>query len=242
MNAFAGQALAAGEDGRVESMSGFTETINYDQQSAKAELNFAQPTFGGQQQNTEVNGDKAWNIGPNGPVPQLATAEGAAAAYLADPARIREGRMLAAGDAALSGTEAAPVISFTALGKYKLNGTIDAQNMVTKDRDQAPDPVLGDAEVVATFSDYKDIGGVKFPAKIMITEGGFPSWDFNVAKVTPNAPADLPGARPVQVRDDPAGPDCQHQDGRRRLAPGRRLAPQRRRRVQGLHRGGGSAA
>ena len=69
MSAFVGQALLAGEPWPVRELSSFTETINYDQKSARAELNFAQPTFGGQQQNTEVNGDKAWNVGPNGPVP-----------------------------------------------------------------------------------------------------------------------------------------------------------------------------
>src|SRR4029453_18520801 len=75
MNAFVGQALAAGEPWPVRELSSFTQTINYDQKSAKVDLAFAQPTFGGQQQNTVVNGDKAWNVGPNGPTPQAAAAE-----------------------------------------------------------------------------------------------------------------------------------------------------------------------
>src|SRR6476619_6560315 len=74
MNAFVGQALTAGEAWPRRDLSGFTQTINYDQRSARSELNFAQPTFGGQQQNTQVNGEKAWNMAPNGPVPQPATA------------------------------------------------------------------------------------------------------------------------------------------------------------------------
>src|SRR2546425_10436145 len=53
MSAFVGQALLAGEAWPVRELSSFTETVNYDQRSAKAELTFAQPTFGGQQQNTE---------------------------------------------------------------------------------------------------------------------------------------------------------------------------------------------
>jgi glyoxylase-like metal-dependent hydrolase (beta-lactamase superfamily II) len=58
--------------------------------------------------------------------------------------------------------------------------------------------VLGDTDVVATFSDYKDYGGTKFPSKIVITEGGFPSWEMNVTSVTPNAPLDLPVPDAVQ--------------------------------------------
>ena len=241
MSAFVGQALTAGEPWPARELSSFTETINYDQKSAQAELNFAQPTFGGQQQNTEVNGDKAWNVGPNGPVPQLATAEARQLLiWLTPHGFVKAG--LAATDATLSGTETAPVISFTTMGKYKLVGTLDAQNMVTKIETKRPDTVLGDAEVVATFSDYKDFGGVKFPAKIAISDGGFPSWEFNTTKVTPNAPADLPVPEAVQAATIPPVQVDQHQDGRRRVAPGRRLAPQRRRRVQGLHRDRGSAA
>jgi glyoxylase-like metal-dependent hydrolase (beta-lactamase superfamily II) len=51
---------------------------------------------------------------------------------------------------------------------------------------------------VATFSDYKDYGGTKFPSKVVITEGGFPSWEMNVTSVTPNAPLDLPVPDAVQ--------------------------------------------
>ena len=191
MSAFVGQALTAGEAWPVRELSGFTETINYEQKSAKVDLNFAQPTFGGQQQNTAVNGDKAWNVGPNGPAPQLAAAEQRQLMiWLTPHGFVKAG--LAASDATLSGSETAPVVSFTTMGKYKLVGTFDSQNLLTKIETQRPDPVLGDAEVVATFSDYKDNSGVKFPSKIAISEGGFPSWELNTTKVAANAAADLP--------------------------------------------------
>jgi glyoxylase-like metal-dependent hydrolase (beta-lactamase superfamily II) len=99
---------------------------------------------------------------------------------------------LAATDAMLSGSETAPVVSFTTMGKYKMIGTFDSQNLLTKIETKRPDPVLGDAEVVATFSDYKDNGGVKFPSKTAIAEGGFPSWELNTTTVTANGAADLP--------------------------------------------------
>lgn len=198
MNAFVGQALTAGEEWPRRELASFTRTINYDQLSSREELGFAQPTFGGQQQNAQVNGDKAWNVGPNGPVPQVAAAEGRQLQILLTPHGFVNAA-LAAGNATLSGTEGASVISFTALGKYKLDGTLDAQNLVTKIETKRPDPVLGDADMVATFSDYKDFSGVKFPSKIVVTEGGFPSWELTITSVTPNAPADVPVPAPVQA-------------------------------------------
>jgi hypothetical protein len=190
MNAFVGQALAAGEPWPERELSSFTETINYDQKSAKVDLGFAQPTFGGQQQNTVVNGDKAWNVGPNGPTPQAAAAEQRQLMiWLTPHGFVKAG--LAASDAMLSGSEAAPVVSFTTMGKYKMVGTFDSQNLLTTIETKRPDSVLGDAEVVATFSEYKDNAGVKFPSRIAISEGGFPGWELNTTKVTTNGAADL---------------------------------------------------
>ena len=75
MNTFFGQALTAGEEWPRRDLESYTKTINYGQRSAREELNFAKPVFGGQKQNTQVNGEKAWNVGPKGPAPQLAAAE-----------------------------------------------------------------------------------------------------------------------------------------------------------------------
>jgi glyoxylase-like metal-dependent hydrolase (beta-lactamase superfamily II) len=198
MSAFAGQAIMAGQEWPRRDLTGFTAAINYEQHSSRYDLNFTQPTFGGQQQNTEVNGDKGWNMGPNGPVPQLAAAEGRQLQILLTPQGFLKGAM-AAGNATLSVAGGTSTISYTALGKYALKGTIDAQNMVTKIETKRADPVLGDADMVATFSDYKDFSGVKFPAKIVVSEGGFPTWELNVNNVTPNGPVDLPVPDPVKA-------------------------------------------
>ena len=191
MNAFFGQALTAGQEWPRRDMSSYTRTINYEQRSARDEMNFAQPTFGGQQQNTQVNGDKAWNVGPNGPAPQPgATAEERQLSIWLTPHGFLKGAA-AAGNATLSEAEGTSEISFTALGKYTVDGTIDAQNHVTKVETKIPNPVMGDTDVVATYSDYKDFSGVQFPTKILVTQGGFPLWDLTITSVTPNAPLDL---------------------------------------------------
>ncbi|MGB7219073.1 MAG: MBL fold metallo-hydrolase [Vicinamibacterales bacterium] len=186
-----GQALTAGEEWPHRDLSSYSKTVNYDQRSAREEIGFAQPTFGGQQQNTQVNGDKAWNVGPNGPAPQLASAEERQLHIWLTPHGFLKAA-LAAGNATLSEAPGADVISFTAMGKFKVDGTIDAQNLVTKVSTKIANPVLGDTDLVATYSDYKDFSGVKFPAKILIVQGGFPLWDLTIASVTPNAPLDLP--------------------------------------------------
>ena len=191
MNAFFGQALTAGQEWPRREMSSYTRSINYEQRSARDEMNFAQPTFGGQQQNTQVNGDKAWNVGPNGPAPQLATAEERQLFIWLTPHGFLKAAA-AAGNATLSETEGASELSFTTLGKYKVDGTIDAQNHVTRVATKIPNPVMGDADVVATYSDYKDFSGVQFPTKILVEQGGFPLWDLTITSVTANAPVDLP--------------------------------------------------
>lgn len=197
MNAFFGQALTAGQEWPRRELSSFTRAVNYEQKSAKDELNFAQPTFGGQQQNAQVNGDKAWNVGPNGPVPQLAAAEERQLQIWLTPHGFIKGAM-ASGNATLTPMEGSNLVSFTALGKYKVDGTLDAQNLVTKVETKVPNPVLGDTDLIATYSDYKDFGGVKFPTKMVVEQGGFPVWDLTVSNVTPNAPLDVPIPETVQ--------------------------------------------
>lgn len=67
MNAFFGQSIIAGQEWPRRELLNFTARVNYDQASAQNKLEFAQPVFGGQQQNTQVSGRSAWSIGANGP-------------------------------------------------------------------------------------------------------------------------------------------------------------------------------
>ena len=192
MNAFFGQALTAGEEWPRREMSSYTRAINYEQRSAREEMNFAQPTFGGQQQNTQVNGDKAWNVGPNGPAPQLAAAEERQLLHLAHPARLRASRH-GCRQRDVVGTEGASVISFTALGKYKVDGTIDAQNHVTRVETKIANPVMGDTDVVADL--LRLPGFQRRPVSRQDPRDrrvGFRSGISTITSVTPNAPLDLP--------------------------------------------------
>jgi glyoxylase-like metal-dependent hydrolase (beta-lactamase superfamily II) len=83
------------------------------------------------------------------------------------------------------------VVSFTA-GKFKINGTIDSQNIVTRTETRIANPVLGDMPVETTYSGYKDFNGVKFPTMIVQKQGGYPVLDLAVTSVQPNASLSLP--------------------------------------------------
>jgi hypothetical protein len=190
-NGFFGQAILAGQEWPLREMSSFTRTIDYTQRSAREELTFTQPTFGGQQQNAQVNGDKAWNMGPNGPVPQAAAAEERQLLIWLTPHGFLKGAH-DAGNATLTESAGNDVVSFTALGKYPVRGTIDAQGLVTQVATAIPTPVLGDTAVVATYSGYRAFDGVQFPARIVVTQGDSPVWQLDITNVRPNAPLDLP--------------------------------------------------
>jgi glyoxylase-like metal-dependent hydrolase (beta-lactamase superfamily II) len=80
-------------------------------------------------------------------------------------------------------------VSFTALGKYTLRGTINDRNLVERVETRIANPLLGDMLIDAAYSDYKDFSGVKFPTRIVQRQGGHPTLDVTVGDVQPNSAA-----------------------------------------------------
>jgi len=62
--------------------------------------------------------------------------------------------------------------------------------------------VLGDALMEATFSDYKEFSGVKFPTRILQREGGYPLLDLTVTDVRVNPSVTI--EVPANIRNAPA--------------------------------------
>jgi glyoxylase-like metal-dependent hydrolase (beta-lactamase superfamily II) len=83
------------------------------------------------------------------------------------------------------------VLTFTAPNKAKVNGYIDGQNMVTRVETWVDNPMVGDMLIEADYSGYKDFGGLKFPASVVLKQGGYPTLDLTVTDVKPNAPATI---------------------------------------------------
>ncbi len=74
--------------------------------------------------------------------------------------------------------EKVTVVSITVLGKYRVDATINQENLLQRIHTWVPDPVLGDANYEHEFTNesYLDVGnGVRFPAVWHHHEG----WDDN---------------------------------------------------------------
>ena len=142
-----------------------------------------------------VSGSDAWKRKgkPPAPVAAAATVAERQLAIWMTPAGFIKGAL--ANHATVKGK----VVTFTTPDHHKVVGTLDAQNMVVKTRTWIDNPVLGDMLVESTFADYKDYGGVKFPGRIVESEGGRPTLDLTVSEVKPN------GAAAIEVPDKVKG-------------------------------------
>ncbi len=78
-------------------------------------------------------------------------------------------------------------ISFTGPNKAMIHGYINAQGLVDKVETTIDNNVLGDTPFVTEFSDYKVFNGLKFPTHIVQKTGEWPSFEFTIAEVKPNA-------------------------------------------------------
>ena len=151
-----------------------------------------------------LSGDVAWNAGPDGTAaPAPLAVEARQVQLLISPHGFVKAAMATTPTVAsrtVNGRRLT-VVSFTWKGKYRVNGYINNQNLLEKVETWMPDPLLGDMLVENSFSDYRDVAGVKFPGRIVQTQGGFAVLDVTVSDVRPNgaAPIDVPEAarRPV---------------------------------------------
>jgi glyoxylase-like metal-dependent hydrolase (beta-lactamase superfamily II) len=177
-------------------------TINYATGSMREEMAFNRgeprggggyPLSGQARNDFYVSGNLAWNVTPAGAVPgprfvtdrthQLwITPHGVVNAALRNNATVqwvtKDGKPLAA-------------VSFTEPGKFAATAFINDDYLVERVESRLPDPVLGEVSAVAVYSNYRDYGGVKFPGRIQLSQGGHPTLDLAVKEVQPNAAADI---------------------------------------------------
>jgi glyoxylase-like metal-dependent hydrolase (beta-lactamase superfamily II) len=73
---------------------------------------------------------------------------------------------------------------------YVINGYVNDQNLVERVETWLPENIMGDMQVLATYSGWKDFGGVMAPSKIVQTRGGWPFFEVNVTSAKAN-PADV---------------------------------------------------
>jgi len=73
---------------------------------------------------------------------------------------------------------------------YVINGYVNDQNIVERVETWSTDNIMGDMQILAVYSGWKDFGGVMAPTKIVQTRGGFPFFEVNVVAAKAN-PADI---------------------------------------------------
>lgn len=83
------------------------------------------------------------------------------------------------------------VVSFMGENKAPVTGYIDEMGYVDRVETMINNDVLGDMVWDAIYTDWKDFGGLKFPAHILQHQGGPAYFELNVSDVKVNAPVDL---------------------------------------------------
>ena len=167
-------------------LKSFTRTVNYDKPSLRYEAAGPQSALPAQ----FLAGDKAWGQAGANPTPAApaATAERQLQLWLT-PHGFLKGAL--ANKATVKRSGKATTVTFTALGKYRVVGTISADNLVEKVESWFDNAVLGDMHIETTYSGYRDFGGFKFPAKIVQKQGGHPVLDLTVTEAKANVALDL---------------------------------------------------
>lgn len=188
-----GQAFTPGGAWPVNDIKSYARTIDYGSKSAREEITLVEPTpirkggggpFSGEQKQVNlVSGQFAWNQPGNAAQPAIAAAEERQIQIWLTPHGFLKAAM--ENNATAKKGNGGTVVSFTE-DKHKINGTIDAQGMVTRTETWIANPVLGDMPVETIYSGYKDFSGVKFPTMIVQKEGGSPVLQLTVADVRAN--------------------------------------------------------
>ena len=211
-----GQTYGLNEDWPHYEVNPYTRTIDYDAKFSREEYTRRQgsyPTLGRvpmpeQRIVTLLNGTSAWNVEGDKVVPQtrpyldgvsvsdlrqleiVLTPHGFLKAALAatDATAISQ-PIIGSSDFGLSQNgRRVTIVSFTVMGgKYKINGTINDQNLVELVDTWFPNPVYGDMNYEMRYTQYKDFGGVEFPTLVHVHQGDpvlNPAHNYYEIKVT----------------------------------------------------------
>ena len=179
-----GQSYTPDDDWPRFEVTAYTRTINYDDRSSSEEYTRRQgnypprgggaPLQGEQRRVFLTSGNYSWNMnGPN-PAPQPAAAEVRQLDIWMSP----HGFLKAAADAS-DATAAAlmlqgrdlTIVSFTAMDKYRVNGTINEDNLVERVQTWVANPIFGDMIYDHRYTEYQDFEGVMFPTVLHSHQG-----------------------------------------------------------------------
>jgi glyoxylase-like metal-dependent hydrolase (beta-lactamase superfamily II) len=200
-----GQSVVPGAPWPRFNVKSYTRSINYDTASSREDAirSRAEPRGGGlpamgeARQILVVSGDLAWNVTGETAAPAPVALTERQLQIWATPHGVVKAAM--ANNVAVQGR----TLAFAAPGRFTARATLDERNLVAKVEAVISNPVVGDMPLEATYSDYRDFGGVKFPMRIRQTVGGFPALDLTVADVRPNAAVDIPVPDSIRQATNP---------------------------------------
>jgi glyoxylase-like metal-dependent hydrolase (beta-lactamase superfamily II) len=187
----------------------YAASINYDTPSMRVEFVRIQEFPGAidQHQVQVVSGIHAWNMIGRYPSPApTAVAERLSQIWATPHGFVRAAAASASTAIATEETvkgRRMVRISFVAQGKFRFSGLINDQNLVEEVDTWLDNPLTGDTPLVTKFTRYRDFGGVKFPAHLIQSYGGFPILELDVSAVTTKVAGDLPVPSDVQLAANP---------------------------------------
>ena len=97
-----------------------------------------------------------------------------------------------------------PAVKAPSGKSYVINGFVDDKNMVDRVETWLGENIMGDMHIVATYSGWKDFGGVMAPSKIVQTRGGWPFFEVDVTAAKAN-PSDIATLAPAPAGRGPGG-------------------------------------
>lgn len=139
-----------------------------------------------------LKGDHAWNMAGPAPLP----------APVARDQRVHDlwttphGVLKAAarhGATVLSRPDGQPgtALSFSVPGRMTAVASLSPAGLVERVDARIPHPVMGDTPVVTQYSGYRDVAGVRFPARLQQSQGGHEVLDIRIDSVKVNEPSGI---------------------------------------------------
>jgi L-ascorbate metabolism protein UlaG (beta-lactamase superfamily) len=216
-----GQTYGLAEDWPHYEVADYTRAIDYDAKWSREDYTRRQgkypllgrPPMSEERVTSILSGNYAWDMQGDNPVPltrmyldgvsyadlrqlELAiTPHGfLKAALAAKDATAIMLPIVGSSDAGLSQNgRKVTIISFT-MGKYRVNGTINDQNLVELTDTWFPNPVYGDMDYEMRYTKYKNFDGVEFPTLLHVHQGdprlnpAHNYYEYNVTDVKANVP------------------------------------------------------
>ena len=81
-----------------------------------------------------------------------------------------------------------PTVKAPSGKSYVINGYVNDKNMVDRVETWLGENIMGDMHILATYTGWKDFGGVMAPSKIVQTRGGWPFFEVDVTAAKANPP------------------------------------------------------